>query len=289
MDENVSDALKMAAAILIFVSALTITIMSFSKARKAATSVMKKLSSLQTYYDINNIYLGEDKYNVTSYRKVGSEIVIPTMYSYYKQGYTIVFYTGNIDNNNNIVADSIKPLTLYYTEALNNQLQKSSLAIIDSNTNTNTKAIYGIDVNDEITRQEPWSNNESYTKKFLDALINAYGNGTTIANPSEDPNPRYYTSRNKNTNNTSNYFGSDYNGPYYELKYVYTDETKGEENLIKNSGKFIERIGEYSYSKVGMTEDQTNESGTYITFNNNQTIANPAGTTKRVIQYIYIK
>lgn len=274
MDENVSDALKIAAAVLLFVIALSVAVMAFTKARQAASSVMDKLASSQTYYDTDNISLGGNSYQVTSYRKVGKEIVIPTMYAYYEQGYTVLFYVGKIDADGNIIADSVQPLTIYYTEALDTKLQESSMAVWDKNTSSNSRAIYGIDTNDEITRQEPWSNNKYNSTKFIDALVNSYGN--------EDLNPSYITSRNGKYGN-GNYFASD--SLSYKLHFCYSEQINNK-SLIENTGNFIERIGQYSYGKVGTTG---NETGTYTTFNNNQTMINLTGTTKRVIQYIYIK
>lgn len=49
--ENVTDALKMAASILIFVGALSLTIFSFSKARIASASVMQRSADNLNYYD----------------------------------------------------------------------------------------------------------------------------------------------------------------------------------------------------------------------------------------------
>ena len=290
MDENASDALKIAAAVLLFVMALSLTIMAFTKARQAASSVMERLDGNQEYYDADNIKLGDNIYNITSNRRVGSETVIPTLYSYYKEGYTILFYTGSIDDSGNLATD-IKPMVLYCSESLDTQLQKSSLAI--KSNGSNTREIYGLDINDELTRQEPWSYNEQYAKRFIECLINNYGDGTSNVSESKDSNARYHTSKNSGYGN--NFFGKDAEGPYYELDFKYTSYMKNE-TLMSTTGKFVERIGQYNYdaiysgtNTVSEAYNTTNTTGSVITFNNNQTIANDSGNVKRVIQYIYIK
>ncbi len=292
MDENASDALKIAAAVLIFVVALSITVMAFTKVRQAASSVMTTLDGTQKYYDTSQITLNGAEYKITSYRKVGAETIVPTLYAYYKEGYTILFYIGRLDGDGNLVIDSIKPMTLYYSEALDNsssnnisQLQKSYLRVNPDATDVSKRAIYGLDINDELTRQEPWSYNEKYAKRFIECLINNYGD--------DDNNAKYYTSKTI----YNNYIGSEGNVPYYKINYRYTDYLNGgQTNLINCTNKFIERVGQYNYDAVyssteSSTEsyNQTNLSGSVITFSNNEITENNSGNVKRVIQYIYIK
>ena len=58
--ENATDALKMSVAALIFMAALTITIVAFTKARQAATAILAK-SDNQEYYSTENIRVSEDR------------------------------------------------------------------------------------------------------------------------------------------------------------------------------------------------------------------------------------
>lgn len=81
--DNAADALKMAAAVLIFVVALSITINSFTETRVAATTI---LNYKDREYDYTYV---ED--NGTTQRLVGLESVIPTIYKAYKENYKIVF------------------------------------------------------------------------------------------------------------------------------------------------------------------------------------------------------
>ena len=81
--ENAADALKMAAAVLIFVMAISITISSFTETRVAATTI---LNNKDKEYDYS---YGED--NGTTERLVSLESIIPTIYKAYKENYKIVF------------------------------------------------------------------------------------------------------------------------------------------------------------------------------------------------------
>ena len=81
--ENEADALKMAAAVLIFVMAISITINSFTETRVAATTI---LNNKDKEYDYSYV---ED--NGTTERLVSLESIIPTIYKAYKENYKIVF------------------------------------------------------------------------------------------------------------------------------------------------------------------------------------------------------
>ena len=81
--ENAADALKMAAAVLIFVMAISITINSFTETRVAATTI---LNNKDKEYDYSYV---ED--NGTTERLVSLESINPTIYKAYKENYKIVF------------------------------------------------------------------------------------------------------------------------------------------------------------------------------------------------------
>lgn len=81
--ENVADALKMAAAVLIFVAALSIAINAFSQASTAVTTI---LQNGDREYDYTYV---ED--NGTTERIVGLETIIPSIYRIYSENYKIVF------------------------------------------------------------------------------------------------------------------------------------------------------------------------------------------------------
>ena len=75
--ENAADALKMAAAVLIFVLALGISISSFSQARYTAEILMQ-------YADRDTVtqYVGG---SANGTRIVGKETIVPTIYRAYKE------------------------------------------------------------------------------------------------------------------------------------------------------------------------------------------------------------
>lgn len=87
--ENVADALKIAAAVLIFVMALSISINAFGEARIASRTILeyKDREYDYTYVDDNRDANG----NVVTQRIVSLESIVPTIYKAYKENYKIVF------------------------------------------------------------------------------------------------------------------------------------------------------------------------------------------------------
>lgn len=85
--ENASQALQMAAWVLLFVVALSISIASFGQANTALQAIINynNNKTLYTYIESSN--------NTT--RTVGIETVIPTMYRAYKENYRVVFKDKN--------------------------------------------------------------------------------------------------------------------------------------------------------------------------------------------------
>ena len=87
--ENAAEALKMAAAVLIFVLALSISINAFGEARIASRTILdyKDREYDYTYVDDNRDANG----NVVTQRIVSLESIVPTIYKAYKENYKIVF------------------------------------------------------------------------------------------------------------------------------------------------------------------------------------------------------
>ena len=268
--DNITDALKMAAAIFIFIGGISLAIFGFTRAKQAATSILEK-SDNQDYYSTEGI-------RVSKNRLVGIETVIPTLYSYFKEGYTVLFYTGEADENHELISD-IKPLTLYYSESLPSRLVLSTIrneedlsyrAAYDGK--NYSRAIYGIDANDEDTRQEPWLHDELHAKMFIQSLIN-----NTPTTSTYDMSRAVSVSLNKLQNNKLIMNFDGFNG---------LTRTLGTGSLAKaTDALFIERTGVYNLTTK---ESSTIEDSSVIEFSNNETIQNEEGTQKRVIQYIYI-
>lgn len=286
--ENATDALKMAASVLIFVGALSLAMFSLTRAKQASTSVMSA-GSVESYYDI-------ELNQVTSVREVGLETIIPNLYSYYKNYNTILFYTGNWNSDTKSFDGDIKPLCLYYTEALGNTnsskydssaLGKSILKI------DNSREIYGLDINDERTRQEPWVFGDN-PKAFVDSLIQG------------DMSPEYTWSRaiinqtNEPVRNTNQISGIDYSRNSIKgikIGFQYKDKLNGKTLQNASNARFIERIGRYNYKASKSTsvtdngqvqKGETKTASSQINLSNGESIENNNDVEKTVIQYIYI-
>lgn len=80
--ENVADALKIAAAVLIFVLALSISINAFGEARLASRTILEYKDREYDYTYVEG--------NSTE-RIVGVEDIVPSIYKAYKENYKIVF------------------------------------------------------------------------------------------------------------------------------------------------------------------------------------------------------
>ena len=90
--ENATQALKMAAAVMIFVLSLTITITSFGEARKTLQTIRSSQdrefnSRAEDYVSTVTDASG----NIITQRTVRAETIVPTIYKAYKENYKIVF------------------------------------------------------------------------------------------------------------------------------------------------------------------------------------------------------
>lgn len=282
--ENATDALKMAAAVLLFVGALSLAMMSLTKAKQASQSLIT--TDEVSCYSYKSSF---SDVNFSSVREVGIDTVIPNIYSYYQNFNTILFYTAS-----DSTLSDIKPMVLYYTDALDysndgstTQLDKSILraAKVENSGISDGKAIYGLDINDERAREEPWANDSRFYKLFLDSLINCVDS------------PYYTWSRNERVSNHNNV-----GNHQISIKFTYGNTAYKWKNFATNSkGRFIERIGRYNYkaiyeSNTSQNSDATsarnlvavNNADSQIVFDNGEAIDNENDTEKMVIQYIYI-
>ncbi len=82
--ENAVDALKMAFAVMVFVMALSLAIYMFSQARETADIVLHS-SDVTQYMSYEQVSEGSEN------RIVGLESIVPTLYKYYKENYTVIF------------------------------------------------------------------------------------------------------------------------------------------------------------------------------------------------------
>lgn len=85
--ENATDALKMAGAVLLFVLAISIIILSFGQVRESADTIIDYRDRETVYIFGNYYYEGNDNNS----RIVGLETIIPSIYRAYLENYKIVF------------------------------------------------------------------------------------------------------------------------------------------------------------------------------------------------------
>ncbi len=132
--ENVTDALKMAAGVLIFVMALSISINAFGEARRTATTILNYRDREYDYTYVEN--------NKTTQRTVSAETIIPSIYKAYKENYKIIF-----DFKSN--------------DLINEGLYQKS----DANSPTGTSPVYSIDLEKDVL------GSDEQKEKFIQALL----------------------------------------------------------------------------------------------------------------------
>ena len=95
--ENAVDALMIGFAVLVFTMALSLTIYMFSNAVKTSDLVLHSsdITEFMEYEGFDNYTEAQNNKN----RIVGLETVIPTLYKYYKENYTVIFR----DNSGNFM------------------------------------------------------------------------------------------------------------------------------------------------------------------------------------------
>lgn len=170
--ENAVDALKIAFAVFVFIMAISISIYMFTLVGETADIVLQSsdVTEFMQYTEINNM-IGDD-------RIVGLETIIPTLYKYYKENYTVIFMNSNGT-----------PLELYETQT-NPTLWSSNYGNKYYNDNED-KRICSFDVDEETSRREPWTGNTDYYKQNLDMFLS----GGTFTSPSGNGMDYNYSSR----------------------------------------------------------------------------------------------
>lgn len=87
--ENATDALHMAASVLIFVLALSISINAFGQARQTADTLVSYNDREYSYSYVEENT--DEEGNVLTERLVGLDSIIPSIYKAYRENYKIVF------------------------------------------------------------------------------------------------------------------------------------------------------------------------------------------------------
>lgn len=157
--ENAVDALKIAFAVFVFVIALSVTMYMFTIALETSDTVLQSsdVTEFMDYIEVSDMIDDE--------RIVGLETVIPTLYKYYKENYTVIFRNANGE-----------PLELYSTKTNTNLWSQGYTNQYYSN-NEDVR-VCSFDVDEETRRHEPWTGNMNYYKQNLDMFLSG---GTFVA------------------------------------------------------------------------------------------------------------
>ena len=224
--ENAIDALKIAFAIMVFVMALSITIMMFSQLNEVSKIVLAR-SDKTTYYEYTESLDGltDEQKEEKRFRIVGLETIIPTLYKYPKERYTVLFLNKDgkplelyksqmpredwgsgieIDEKGNTINKDWGNIGKYYSNNNPDQQQE------DKNKN-----VCAFDLSDEEIRHEPWIGSTKDIKKNIDVFL--YGGEYKYIN-SMGTNQSY-----------------DYGEGFISF-------------CVNNKFRFKEMIGEYSYN-----------------------------------------
>lgn len=209
--ENATHALIMAFSVMVFVIALTVSMVSFSSAKQAADVILYTKDETN-YYE----YIGATG-KAAENRIVGLETIIPTLYKYYKENYTVVFKQGTYNYDTGDISNW-EYLPIFETSANRNwQASYTNLMNRKYGIEKIDNKIFSFDLDEETLRHEPWTGSYDRIKNNLDCFFN----GKVYINP----------------NNNTNY-----------LDYSKTPlQTGGFIEKYKNA-KFVETIAEYKYS-----------------------------------------
>lgn len=217
--ENATHALIMAFSVMVLVIALTVSIVAFNNAKQTADIILYTKDETN-YYE----YQGS-KGKQAENRIVGLETVIPTLYKYYKENYTVVLKKGNYNEANGEISNW-EYLPIYTTKANRNwQSSYNTLMKNKYGAEKPNEQIFSFDLDEETLRHEPWTGSNDRIKNNLDCFLS----GETYYNP----------------NNNSTY-----------IEYGKNIGLGGFTEKYKNA-KFVETIQEYKYNSSQTTQSTT--------------------------------
>ncbi len=226
--ENATQALYMAFAVLVFATALTLTMNMFSQARATSDYILYQEDSSNF---IEYQYSLRDKTRV-----VGLETIIPTLYKYYKENYTVVFRKIDGVSKEDFIAnpnfgDSL-PLKLYESKTNENNWAKEEdppYATLYNGSNYGSslsqKDVCSFDLDEETKRNEPWTSSVQHIRENLDAFLK----GGTFKSPANGEALYVYGNKDGDTPNVTN------------------DSEIGNTGFIQafQNSSFLEQMGEY--------------------------------------------
>ena len=165
--ENAVEAIKIAFAVIVFVMALTVSMFTLTQV-KATSDVVLYTEDELNYYDFQEATnAGQEN------RIVGLETIIPTLYKYYKENYTVVFREGNYDYTTGQFSN-VSYMKLYETPS-NVNLWTSSYATLANekygegtiNTIRGNRQIFSFDLDEETLTGETYYNNNN-NEEYID-------------------------------------------------------------------------------------------------------------------------
>lgn len=224
--ENAADALQMAAAVLIFVVALTVSINAFSQARSVSSEV---LSYNDREYDYTYVEenVGSDGVTPTTERIVFLESIVPSIYKAYRENYKIVF------DATEILGDSQTDGGIYRTK----------------NSEGDYVCVYKIDLQNEVL------GNDTQKEQFIMSILygNRYPEYNTVKDKFRQNLGIYLNDKgiyDKIKENGTGRGLKESLGIYYQEETPSQDGTPGasteEENSVPNNNKTIKRVVTYS-------------------------------------------
>ncbi len=201
--EDAAEALKMAFSVFAFIIAIGLAFTTFNQSKRVADIVVS--SNDRTYVES---YTEAEIVNQENYgRTVGAETVIPNLYRYYKEKYSIEIASssGRIENVFDLDTEQryrdgkVKKDEQYKGPTTYGKLYPSGIYWIGSKTNTDAKLrvdgyVSGKEItinNEEISHNNYFNFNDKYRQKFE---ITKTGTRYSFTNPdSEDYDGTYVT------------------------------------------------------------------------------------------------
>lgn len=173
--ENITDALKMGAAALIFIVAFSVTMVMFSQARQTTDAVVGGINVSDYLPKVEALKTGTT-------REVGIETVIPTLYRYAQSDSPIRV---------RIVSSDGKSELQVFDQGIETNIGKSTSNTADNDYEYLKKLEekYNTKGKDAYMFGAPWKDNEEYRLE----RINAYINGTKTRKMSNGEQPDYTT------------------------------------------------------------------------------------------------
>ena len=270
--ENAVDALKMAFAVMVLMMALSVSIISFSNVKNVSDIVLYSKDETN-YYDYQGA-TGKAAEN----RIVGLETIIPTLYKYYKENYTVVFRSANYDYNAGTFSN-VEPLPVYTTPSRyrSGKNESSGSYLWGKQVGEEKYSTYDLLMYKKYNKHTYDTNgDEIVTKSIFDKVYDTIGDTSTLKGNKQifsfdleeetlrhEPWTGSYEKAHENLRCFLN--GEDYINPNDNTtKYIEYSKTGGFIQNYKNK-KFVETIGEYEYSSSQANSyDTEDEEGSTI-------------------------